>query len=125
MVAGGVILFCIAILDLLKPGKERRMPPQEMGAVPLGTPLIAGPAVLTTSLMLVDQYGLSVTLVAVSVNILLAGLTFNCADTLIRVLGKAGASALSKVMALLLAAIAIMMVRKGLYQILVLENVFR
>ena len=125
MVAGGLILFCIAILDLLKPEKERRMPPDELGAVPLGTPLIAGPAVLTTVLMSVDQYGLPATLTAVSVNIALAGVVFTCADRLIKVLGKAGASALSKVMALLLAAIAIMMIRKGLYQILVLENVFR
>jgi len=118
MVAGGIILFCIAITDLLTSEKFRRIPSESMGAVPIGTPLIVGPAVLTTSLMLVDQYGISATIIAVVANVMLAGLVFVFADVLIRVFGKAGAHALSKVMALLLAAIAVMMIRKGFVQLL-------
>lgn len=118
MVAGGVILFCIAILDIVKPGKERRLPAEEVGAVPLGTPLIVGPGVLTTCLMMVDQHGLSITIMAALMNILLAGVVFLFADQVIKLFGQSGSRALSKVMALLLAAIAIMMVRKGIVQIL-------
>lgn len=118
MIAGGAILFCIAIIDILNPGKEHRFPSKELGAVPLGTPLIVGPAVLTTSLMIVPEYGLGATLISVSLNVLLAGFVFYCSEVLIKILGKAGSKALSKVMALLLAAIAIMMVRKGILQIL-------
>jgi len=114
MVAGGIILFAIALSDLLQPGKRRRVPANEVGAVPLGTPLIVGPAVLTTSLMSVDANGLLATLLAVLANILLAGLIFSRADMLIKLLGSAGTRALSKVMALLLAAIAVMMIRKGI-----------
>lgn len=114
MVAGGIILMCIAVMDLLKPGKERREPHPDMGAVPIGTPLIVGPAVLTTSLMLIGQYGLLPTLLAVLVNILIAGMIFWSSERLIKVLGQAGSRALSKVMALLLSAIAVMMIRKGI-----------
>jgi multiple antibiotic resistance protein len=115
MIAGGAILFCIAIIDLLSRDKNRRMPADELGAVPIGTPLIVGPAVLTTSLIIIDQHGLWATLIAVLANILLAGLVFTYSNVLIRLLGKNGSRALSKIMALFLAAIAVMMIRKGVF----------
>ncbi|MBU2541768.1 MAG: MarC family protein [Candidatus Omnitrophica bacterium] len=118
MVAGGAILFCIAIIDILSPGKRRRLPAKELGAVPLGTPLIVGPAVLTTSLIIIPEYGLFATLIAIFLNILLAGLVFSSSEILIKRLGEAGSKALSKVTSLLLAAIAVMMIRKGIVYIL-------
>jgi len=118
MIAGGVILFSIAIIDILNSGKRRRMPAKELGAVPIGTPLIVGPAVLTTSLIIIGEYGTLATLTSVVVNVLLAGVIFSFSNALIKILGEAGSKALSKVMALLLAAIAVMMVRKGFMQFL-------
>jgi multiple antibiotic resistance protein len=114
MVAGGALLFCIAIIDIVNPGKERRMPASNLGAVPLGTPLIVGPAVLATSLLMRSQYDLLPTVISVIANILIAGLTFNSSKWLIKVLGEAGTKALSKIMSLLLAAIAVMLMRKGI-----------
>jgi len=118
MIAGGAILFCIAIIDILNQDKRRRIPANELGAVPLGTPLIVGPAVLTTSLILLSQHGLYITLISVLVNILLAGLIFIVSDMLIKMLGQAGSRALSKIMSLLLAGIAVMLIRKGITQLL-------
>ena len=118
MIAGGAILFCLAITDIINPVARRRMPGQQLGAVPLGTPLIVGPAVLTTSMIIISQYGLIATLISVVVNILLAGIILSASSVLMRVLGDAGSKALSKVMSLLLAAIATMLIRKGLTQIL-------
>ncbi len=118
MIAGGAILFCIAMLDLLTQSKLERLPAQNLGAVPIGTPLMVGPAVLATSLITVDQHGTMLTLLAVLINIILAGIVFTCSDGLIRVLGKAGANALSKVLALFLAAIAVMMIRRGIFEII-------
>lgn len=118
MIAGGSILFCIAIIDILSSDKRRRIPSKEMGAVPIGTPLIVGPAVLTTSLVIIAEYGLWASLVSVLVNILLAGLIFSLSDVLIKKLGVAGSKALSKIMALLLASIAVMMIRKGILLLL-------
>lgn len=118
MVAGGIVLFCIAILDLMLPGKTRRMPVEELGVVPLGTPLIVGPAVLTTCLIVVDQYGLLPTIISVVLNVFIAVLLFYWSDKVAKILGKSGAIALSKIMALLLAAIAVMMIRKGIFLII-------
>jgi len=118
MVAGGAILFCLAITDIINPVKKRRIPTQELGAVPLGTPLIVGPAVLTTCLVIIPEYGLFATLISVMVNILLAGIVFESSSVLMRVLGEAGSKALSKIMSLMLAAIAVMLTRKGIAQIL-------
>ena len=123
MVAGGAVLFCIAIVELVRPGRQRRMSADELGAVPIGTPLVVGPAVLTTSLMLVDQYGLAETLISILLNISLAGIIFSFSDQLIKFLGKGGSSALSRVMALLLAAIAVMMIRKGIFLIIHAQSV--
>ncbi len=118
MIAGGAILFCIAMLDLLMPRKSERLPDSELGAVPIGTPLMVGPAVLTTCLITVDQYGAFLTIGAVLANILLAGVVFAFSQAFIRVLGQAGANALSKVFALFLAAIAVMMMRRGILEII-------
>lgn len=119
MIAGGAVLFCIAITDILNPiTKERRHPGDDLGAVPLGTPLIVGPAVLTTTLLMISEYGLIATLVSVVANILLAGAIFHFSAILIKVLGQAGTKAISKIFALLLAAIAVMLIRKGLGQFL-------
>jgi len=114
MVAGGVMLFVIAALDLVTATKFARRGIEEVGAVPLGTPLIVGPAVLTSSLILVDVYGYAETLASVVANIALAGLVFRSADGFTRLLGQAGSRAVSKVAGLILAAIAVMMIRRGL-----------
>lgn len=118
MIAGGILLFCIAIIDILSPVKRRRIPSKELGSVPLGTPLIVGPAVLTTSLIVMQQYGLAPTLIAVLANVLLAGLIFLFSQIIIRIVGIAGSRALSKIAALFLAAIAVMMVRRGIVYII-------
>ncbi len=119
MIAGGMILFCLAMVDLLsRNAASRRVKHVELGVVPFGTPLIVGPAVLTMALMLMNQFGWFVTLVAVLSNIVIVALVFFNADRLIRLIGANGAKALSKVMYLLLAAIGVMMVRKGIFEII-------
>ncbi len=120
MVAGGLILFCFAMVDLLSHGKTRRGSAQELGAVPIGTPLVVGPATLTMALMSLSVHGIAVTLIAVVINITIVAVVFIFSDTLLRILGKAGSRALSKVMMLLLAAIGVMMIRRGVLEILTL-----
>lgn len=118
MVAGGVILFCLGMVDLTTQGKTTKGTASELGAVPIGTPLTVGPAVLTISLMLVSVHGLIITLVALFLNIAIVGIVFTYSDHLMRILGQAGSRALSKVMMLLLAAIGVMMVRRGIIEIM-------
>jgi len=118
MIAGGVLLFVIALADLLTIEKKRmRSLSDSIGPVPLGTPLMVGPAVLTISLMLVNVYGITTTIAAIVVNIIIAGVVFYASGLLTRMLGLAGTRALSKIASLLLAAIAVMMVRRGIFEI--------
>jgi len=112
-VAGGALLFLIATLDLVS-GRKMAREGGAIGVVPLGTPLIVGPAVLTTALMLVDVYGIAATLSAVIANVLLAGGLLLCAGGLTRLLGQTGIRAGSKIVSLILAAIGVMMIRKGI-----------
>ncbi len=122
MIAGGALLFGIAITDVLYRGKHQHIYTRELAVVPLGTPLISGPAVLTTTLIIVNEYGVVPTLVSLVVNILLAGVVFFASDGIIRHIGRTGSKALSKITSLLLAAIAIMMIRKGVFYIFSLRN---
>ena len=118
MIAGGAILFCIAMIDIVSPSPDARRPSADLGAVPLGTPLIAGPAVLTTSLAIIQEYGLWATLISVVANIVLCGALLGLSGVLLRFLGRSGSRALSKITSLLLGAIAVMLIRKGIVDLL-------
>ncbi len=120
LIAGGSLLFVLALVDITSAEKPRRGGRDEetIGAVPLGVPLIVGPAVLTTSLLLLDSRGAWITSAALGVNILLAGLIFLSSGTIMRLLGAAGSRVVSKLASLILAALGVMLVRKGLTELL-------
>ncbi len=125
LIAGGVLLFIISLSDLLTMERlPQQIDPTSLGAVPLGVPLIVGPAVLTTILLLVPQYGALITIAALVANILIAGLMFLLSTPIIRALGNSGALVLSKIGDLLLAAIAVMMIRRGIEEILIQLRVY-
>jgi multiple antibiotic resistance protein len=112
-VAGGLILFGLAGRELLGLGPHDRDSSDEFGVVPLGMPLIAGPALLTALLILVDTVGLVFTLISLLVNLGLVTIAFCNADQFTRWMGKQGLRGVSKIIALLLAAIAISLIRRG------------
>ncbi len=116
-IAGGALLFVISV-RLLLPGAVKSVltscQDKDMGVFPLGTPLITGPAVLTTTLMMMNSYGTLVTLVAVVLNMFFVWITLLKADTIMKVIGPNGTRAFSKIMYILLAAIAVMMIRHGI-----------
>ena len=113
-IAGGLVLLTISLRDLLQYEKGPKLSPDTMGAVPIGTPLITGPAVLTTIVILLDLHGMYLTVMSFLANLIIVWVTFLFADPISRVLGKAGSKAFSKIAHLLLAAIAVMMMRKGI-----------
>lgn len=113
MVAGGVILFILAILDVMGARHAHDDDAGTMGVVPLGTPMIAGPALITTCVLMANEYGLMATLISLSLNIVIAGVLFLQSQVLVRLMGEAGSAALSKITSLLLASIAVMMIRRG------------
>jgi multiple antibiotic resistance protein len=112
-VAGGLILLVLAIRELVGFGPHDRGGTDEFGVVPLGMPLIAGPALLTALLILVDSVGLIFTVVSLLVNLGIVAIALCNADRFARWMGKQGLRGVSKIIALLLAAIAISLIRRG------------
>ncbi|MGE5208529.1 MAG: MarC family protein [Alphaproteobacteria bacterium] len=112
-VAGGLILLGLAGRELLGLGSQDREASNEFGIVPLGMPLIAGPALLTALLILVDTVGLMFTLVSLLVNLALVAIAFWNADRVSGWMGRQGLRGISKIIALLLAAIAVSLIRRG------------
>jgi multiple antibiotic resistance protein len=112
-VAGGLILLGLAGRELLGIGPHDRSGSDEFGVVPLGMPLIAGPALLTALLILVDTVGLVFTLASLLANLALVAIAFCNADRFTRWMGKQGLRGVSKIIALLLAAIAVSLIRRG------------
>ena len=112
-VAGGLILLGLAGRELLNVAPANREVTNDFGVVPLGMPLIAGPALLTALLILVDTVGLLFTIAALLVNLALVVVAFWNADLVARWMGRQGLRGVSKIVALLLAAIAVSLIRRG------------
>jgi len=114
-VAGGVVLLVISIADIAFAGyRVNANQSTEIGIVPIGIPLMIGPAALTTILILADQHGVAMTLFSLLLNLAVTWFIFRRADTFFKILGEPGAKAFGKIMALFLAAIAVRMIRDGL-----------
>ena len=118
LIAGGAILFIISIRDLLTVEKSQDSARRLVGVVPLAVPLMVGPAVLTTSLVSLHSYGPGPTVFSIVANVLLCGLFLKHSSIISRLLGEAGSHTLSKIANLLLAAIGIMLIRKGLFGVI-------
>lgn len=117
MIAGGALLFVLALREHLLFDRQPHPAtecPECIGAVPIGVPLIVGPAVLTTSILLAGEYGILPTIAAVVLNVIIAGIVFRMSEPINGFLGNAGTRAVSKLAGLILAAIGVMMVRKGI-----------
>jgi len=116
-IAGGIVLLVFAVRDLVHSGEERIKPDLKVGVVPIGVPLIVGPAVLTNILLLVNLYGIVPTIISLILNLLIVWISLINAERIISVVGRGGIIGVAKVMALLLASIAIMMIRIGVVNI--------
>lgn len=120
-IAGGILLFIVAIEMILTHGKEKRYPKEEqksLAITPMATPLIAGPGTMAASLVFINQGTDFIAKILVLLAILLAMfiswlILVNC-HLLVRFLKQDGARALTKIMGLLLATIAVGMICQGL-----------
>ncbi len=113
-IAGGLILFILAARDLVHSAAEEPAKlADDFGVVPLGMPLIAGPASITTLILLAQTLGFAISLAALAVNLALVVLAFAYSERLVKLISATGLRAISKIISMLLAAIAVNMIRKG------------
>jgi multiple antibiotic resistance protein len=116
-IAGGVLLVILSVY-LLLPGKSRDFVSQslceDVGVFPLATPLITGPALLVTTMMLLDTSGILMTMTSLILNMLLAWLVLRFSNVFLVFFGKSGIKAISKITYIFLAAIGVMIIRLGI-----------
>ncbi len=114
-IAGGILLLVISITDILfYASRVRDVKPEDIGVVPIGIPLIAGPAALTTILIANNSYGTGYTILSLLINMIIVFLSLWNADVIKKILRESGSKAFAKIASLFLAAIAVMMIRVGL-----------
>ncbi len=121
LVAGGLILLLLSARSLLtddRKGNSESIDRETIGVFPIGVPLVVGPAVMTTLLVLIDRYSIAPVLIAFLVNLFLAWYMFKQSERIARLLGPGGLGAASKIAMLLLAAIAVRMMHRGILQLI-------
>ena len=121
MIAGGILLLFFS-LDLLR-GEHKYVDSGEsgagVGAVPLGTPLLAGPGAITAVMVIIQSYekfitGAFVVLFAIFSAIIATRLVLGQSERIYQILGKVGSEVLSRVMGIIVAAIAIEFIAGGI-----------
>ncbi len=129
-VGGGLLLLLSAISMLnAAPGALRSVPEEvdeavasdSVAVVPLTIPLLTGPAAISTVIIYADKsHQLLDHLVLVSYGVVIAlvvAACFRAAEPLARVLGKTGINVMTRLMGLLLAALAVEMMSDGLLKL--------
>lgn len=113
-VAGGIILLILGIKIVLGLNfREEAASKYQLAVVPLATPLITGPGVITTVIILAGTYGYYVTLLVSLLNLLLAWIVIHNSEFFFKILGKQGSDVLSRIMGLLLTALGVQFIRVG------------
>jgi len=119
MIAGGVLLFIVAI-EFLTHGEWRMGGgniEQEQGIVPLAFPLLSGPGALTIALISFQTSGGLVTLIAILVVTAITYLVLLSSEPINKILGKRGSLIVTRVFAIFLAAFAIQFMINGISEI--------
>lgn len=117
-IGGGIVLIVLAVTDLLFTSDERKASNASVGVVPIGIPLIMGPAALTSIIIIVDAYGYWISMISLALNLFIVWFIFRHSDVVIKIMGDGGARAFAKVASLFMVAIAVMMIRVGIQNIL-------
>lgn len=120
-VAGGIILLVLSIKYMITGHMVETAKEEMIAVVPIGTPLVVGPATITTLLVLANKYPLYIVLIAFLLNLLITWVIFLFSGYFVKVLGLNGLKAVSKVFSLLLAAIAVSMIIEGLNSLGILQ----
>lgn len=113
-VAGGILLLIIAIRILITGSMhENAESPESLGAVPIAMPLLVGPGAITTTILDLQTYGIMITVLAVIMVLAVTWVILRFINQIYKLLGKTGSLVIARVMALLIAAIAIQYILTG------------
>jgi len=114
-VAGGLVLGILGLqLVLGTAHSEKKALDYKSAAVIVAVPLITGPAVITSTVLFTSQIGALPTLVAAAAALLAVWAALRASNYFSRLLGASGIAVASKLMGLLLVAIAVELIKSGL-----------
>jgi len=118
-VAGGLLVLVVALRDVVWDQKMMTMSEtsESLGIVPFGIPLLVGPAVFATLILLRDRFSSLEIGACLVLNLLISWVVFKKSASLMQWMGLTGTRVVSKLAALLLAAYAVMMIRVGITSI--------
>lgn len=118
-IAGGIVLLIISIAFILGSSKEweEKKISKDAAIMIIGVPLITGPGVLTTTIIMTGNYGLLVTSLAALASLAVTWLFLMGADLTHFLLRDKGMEIASRIIGLLLAAIAIQFILDGLQSV--------
>jgi multiple antibiotic resistance protein len=118
-IGGGIILFLIALDMVLPSNKELSKEKETPFIVPIATPLIAGPGLLSTIMLYGHQEPNKIKLLTVIVSVwLVATLIIISAQQIRHVLGKSGVKAVEKLFGLLLTIMSVNMIGAGIFALI-------
>jgi len=113
MIAGGILLLIISIKMLVRGEWEETTQPESVGVVPIGFPLLVGPGAITTTILYLQTSGIIVAILSVLIVFAIVQAILKLIDSIYSFLGNSGSIVISKLMALLTAAIAIQYILDG------------
>ncbi len=113
-IAGGLVLLILSIRFMTTGHLVELIKSDMVAVVPIGTPLTVGPATITTLLFLTTQQPMGLVLLSFILNMILNWLIFLAGDGIARVIGRGGMMAFSRVLNLLLTAIGVNMIIRGM-----------
>ena len=111
--AGGLLLLYVSLELLTGKMSEAESTGTNIGMVPLGTPLLAGPGAIVATMIFVQQAGSAERLSALAIAIvavhLIIGLVLMMSTKILKLIKESGVTLLARIAGLLLAAIAVQM----------------
>ena len=117
-IAGGIILLVMGILYIFgMPLKIFKSHSNDL-SVPVGTPLLTGPGAITTTMILVKEQGAFVTAIAAFLTLLATWLILMNSFRLYKMLGEHWTNIISRIMGIILAAIAVKYITNGVVNVI-------
>lgn len=114
MIAGGVLLFILAVEGLLGREEARWISSEDVAIVPLATPLMAGPgAIYSVIYLMASPYGPTYAIFSILANVFLQYILLIYSNKILKIIGKTGSTIISRIMAFILSAIAVGMIING------------
>jgi len=131
-IAGGIIIFIIALgmlqakrtrLKTTPEEEEKGLEQEEVGIVPIGIPMLAGPGAITTVIVFTSssqQYNTYITIAAIMLTLFFAFFILKQAVSIHRILGPTGLNIFTRLMGLILAVISVQFVIDGIKEFFLL-----